>query len=85
MKCHQVQRQSSQRVTRGEQISEEKTKKSPSNCTQTAWSFFQTCGGGVCLFVFLFWFFGPGEGNGEGRTVAMFLQAPPPRPLWALP
>lgn len=86
MKCHQVQRQSSQRVTRGEQISEEKTKKSPSNCTQTAWSFFQTCVSGglfICVFVLDF---GPGEGNGEGRVVAMFLQAPPhPRPLWALP
>lgn len=80
MKCHQVQRQSSQRVTRGEQIFEEKTKKSPSNCTQTAWSFFQTCGGFFVLFVLVL-VFGPGEGNGEGRAVAMFLQAPP-HPLW---
>lgn len=87
MKCHQVQRQSSQRVTRGEQISEEKTKKSPSNCTQTAWSFFQTCvSGGVVYLCFCFGFRSRGrqwwrEGSGNVPPGS----PPHPRPLWALP
>ena len=53
MKCYQVQRQSSQRFTRGEQISEEETR-TQNSCSQmapkTACSFFQTCS-------FLFFFF----------------------------
>lgn len=74
MKCHQVQRQSSQRFTRGEQISEEKTR-TQNSCSQiapkTACSFFQTCS-----FLFLFFFFlVRGKGNGEGKKgVVIFLR-----------
>lgn len=72
MKCPQVQRQSSQQITRGEQVFEEKTKESHPNCLELLsdmWGFFY-------LFVLVL-VFGPREGNGEGRAVAMFLQAPP--------
>lgn len=73
MKCHQVQRQSSQRFTRGEQISEEETR-TQNSCSQmapkTACSFFQTCS-----FLFFFFFFVRGQGSGEGKKgVVIFLQ-----------
>lgn len=78
MKCHQVQRQSSQWFTRGEQISEEKTRTQKS-CSQiapkTACSFFQTCS-------FLF-FFGRGKAMVKGRREWLFSSGVPPL-LWTL-
>jgi hypothetical protein len=91
MKCHQVQRQSSQRVTRGGQISEEKTR-TQNSCSQiapkTACSFFQACSFffSFFLFVFILFYFifwsGVRGGNDEGKKgVVIFLQVPL---LWTL-
>jgi hypothetical protein len=77
MKCHQ--RQGSQRFTRKRwTVSQEETRTQelPSNCTQTACSFFQTCRDFICLFCVM------GNHNGEGTGVAMFLQDP--LLLWTL-
>lgn len=77
MKCYQVQRQSSQRFTRGEQISEKETR-TQNSCSQmapkTACSFFQTCS---FLFFFFFFFWG-GKAVMEGRREWLFsFRAPP--------
>lgn len=73
MKCYQVQRQSSQRFTRGEQISEEETR-TQNSCSQmapkTACSFFQTCS-----FLFFFFLFVRGQGSDGGKKgVVIFLR-----------
>ena len=76
MKCYQVQRQSSQRFTRGEQISEEETR-TQNSCSQmapkTACSFFQTCS-----FLFFFFFLWGGKAVMEGRREWLFSFGAPP-------